>query len=236
LPVPALPSRASPRRQCLCRQCSFEHAARTLPCVQRRPLTLLALGLEEPFPFRPTADVLCRLAGTDMTAPTLMPATACSRVARNTLLARCASSRLTRLARTALTLPGLGGVPLSAQNASSRTGARPRILSRPVHLGLAHMPETRVFAHPFARLPPRGPVKDPSAPTELGQIPTRQPCDFEPSLTRDASGQLMHSTLSKTSTRTPRGYRLTRGLSVWPSASRRRPRFGRWPSSRVRRC
>jgi hypothetical protein len=27
-------------------------------------------------------------------------------------------------------------------------------------------------AHPFAQLSPRGPVKSPSVPTELGQIPT----------------------------------------------------------------
>jgi hypothetical protein len=84
-----------------------------------------------------------------------------------------------------------------------------------------------VSAHPFTRLSPRGPVKDPSVATELGQIPILESCDFEPSLTRDASGQLMHPTLSKTSTRTPRGYRLTQGLSMRPSASRRGPRFGR---------
>ena len=108
-----------------------------------------------------------------------------------------------------------------------------------MHLGLALPPETRRYPHPFTRLSPRGPVKDPSAPTELGQIPT---LDFpattsqatslqsglEPSLTRDASGQLMHPTLSKTSTRAPRDYRLTQGLSMRPSASRRWPRFGRW--------
>jgi hypothetical protein len=46
------------------RHYSFEHAARALPHVQRRPPTLRALGLEEPFPFRPTSDVLCRLIGT----------------------------------------------------------------------------------------------------------------------------------------------------------------------------
>jgi hypothetical protein len=28
-------------------------------------------------------------------------------------------------------------------------------------------------AHPFAQISPRGPVKSPSVPTELGQIPTR---------------------------------------------------------------
>lgn len=87
-------------------------------------------------------------------------------------------------------------------------------------------PETKHAAHPFTRLSPRGPVKDPSAPTELGQIPTlhtrlNEQDGFEPSLTRDASGQLMHPTLSKTSTRTPRDYRLTQGLSMRLSASRR---------------
>jgi hypothetical protein len=37
----------------------------------------------------------------------------------------------------------------------------------------------------------------------------------------------MHPTLSKTSTRAPRSYRLTQGLSKRPHASRRWPRFGR---------
>jgi hypothetical protein len=58
----------------LVRHCSFEHAMRTLPRAQRRPPTLRALGLEEPFPFRPTSDVLCRLIGTAATAPTIAPA------------------------------------------------------------------------------------------------------------------------------------------------------------------
>jgi len=236
LPVSALPSRASPRRQCLCRHCTFEHAARALPRAQRRPPTLLARELEEPFPFRPTTDVLCRLAGTNPVAPTTAPATALQPRGPKHASNPLHHSGLTRSARAALALLGLGGVPPSAQNASSRTGAQPRILSRPAHLGLADFARNEVSAHPFARLSPRGPVKDPSVPTELGQVPTRSPCGFEPSLTRDASGQLMHPTLSKTSTRTPRGYRLTQGLSMWPSASRRWPRFGRWPGSRVRRC
>jgi hypothetical protein len=56
------------------RHCSFEHATRALPRVRRRLPTLRALGLEEPFPFRPTSDVLCRLAGTVATTPTVTPA------------------------------------------------------------------------------------------------------------------------------------------------------------------
>jgi hypothetical protein len=37
---------------------------------------------------------------------------------------------------------------------------------------LALPPETKSHTHPFTRLSPRGPIKDPSVPTELGQIPT----------------------------------------------------------------
>lgn len=124
MPVSALPSRASPRRQCLCTHCSFEHAARALPRVQRRPPTLLALGLEEPFPFRPTADVLCRLVGTNAMTPTSCQLPHRSRVIHAYAMNPLRRGRFTHSARTALALPGLGGVPPSAQNASSRTGAR----------------------------------------------------------------------------------------------------------------
>jgi hypothetical protein len=100
-----------------------------------------------------------------------------------------------------------------------------------MHLGLTLPSETKRYPHPFTRLSPRGPVQDPSARHRARSDPD----SFEPSLTRNASGQLMHLTLSKTSTRAPRGYRLAQGLSMRPHASRRWPRFGRWPRLRVRR-
>jgi len=73
--------------------------------------------------------------------------------------------------------------------------------------------------------------QEPLGPHRASSDPDSRPDGFEPSPTTDASGQLVHPTLSKTSTRTPRGYRLARGSSMRPVASRRWPRSG-WLSRR----
>jgi hypothetical protein len=116
LPGRALASTAFPG-------CFVKHAARTLPPVQRRPLTLLALGLEEPFPFRPTSDALCRHTDTVATAPTVAPATDSVSTSPKQASNQLPHCRLTDAARTALAPPGLGGALLTAQNVSNRTGA-----------------------------------------------------------------------------------------------------------------
>jgi hypothetical protein len=116
LPGRALASTAFPG-------CFVKHAARTLPPVQRRPLTLLALGLEEPFPFRPTSDALCRHTGTVATAPTIAPATDSVSTGPKQASNQHPHCRLTAAARTALAPLGLGEALLTAQNVSNRTGA-----------------------------------------------------------------------------------------------------------------
>jgi hypothetical protein len=214
--------------QCHCRPNSLEHAARALPRVRRRPPTLRALELEEPFPIRPTADVLCRLGDTGAMTPTISSATAPFRLRlERAFRARSVHTRLDHLGQGCATSPRVRGC--GAHNPERLESYRSRLshLNRPMHLGLALPPETRHSTHPFARLLPRGCVNNPSATTELDQIPTRAPCGLEPSLARDASGQLVHPTLSKKSTRAPRGYRLARSSSMRLCASRREPRFGR---------
>jgi hypothetical protein len=74
-------------------------------------------------------------------------------------------------------------------------------------------PETP--AHLFARPTPRRAVKGASAPAELDQPVTRTLRPERPPA-RDASSQLVHSTLSKTSTRTACGYRPAQGLPMRP--------------------
>lgn len=88
--------------------------------MQRLPLTLLALELEEPFPYRPTSDALCRRTGTIAAAPTVALACDGAWAGLEASPLRC---RLTAAARAVLALPGLGGALLTAQNVSNRTGA-----------------------------------------------------------------------------------------------------------------
>jgi hypothetical protein len=74
---------------------------------------------------------------------------------------------------------------------------------------------------------PARPRQRPLGPHRTRSVSGSPPGGFEPVPTKDASGQLVHPTLSKTSTRTPRGYRLARSSSMRPIASRLWPRFGR---------
>jgi hypothetical protein len=79
--------------------------------------------------------------------------------------------------------------------------------------GVSTRPETP--AHPFARPTPRRLRQ-----RRLGSSPARLPAVriLRPArpAARDASGQLVHSTLSKTSTRAACGYRPARGWSMRP--------------------
>ena len=199
--------------------------------MQRRPPTLRALGLEEPFPFRPTSDVLCRLIGTAATAPTIAPADTLRLHQLEASLEPGSPQRLDRLGQDCATAPRIRG---SAAHSPERLGLyRSQLMTQSAEAprsGVAARNEALPTSfHPAISARPRqGP---------LGRHRARSdPDSCEPSLTRDASGQLMHPTLSKTSTRAPRSYRLTQGLSMRPHASRRWPRFGRWPRPWVRRC
>jgi hypothetical protein len=145
LSVRASPSRASPRRQCLCRQCSFEHAARALPRVQRRPPTLLALELEEPFPFRPTADVLCRLVGTSRDGSNHHPSCRTAAAWLETRFSPAALQPLDRLGPDCADAPRVRrSAALSPERLESYRSP-PRILGQPSSLGLTNLSETRAL-------------------------------------------------------------------------------------------
>jgi hypothetical protein len=88
-------------------------------------------------------------------------------------------------------------------------------------------PESKSLAHPFAPAISATPRQGRLGPHRARSDPDSRPDGFEPSPTRGASGQLLHPTLSKMSTRAPRGYRLARSSSMRPVASRHWPRFGR---------
>lgn len=103
----------------------------------------------------------------------------------------------------------------------------------PFHSAISARPRQGLLGTHQARSDPDSPLPrdflaSNSIASDFINLRFHQQGGFEPSLTRDVSGQLMHPTLSKTSTRAPRDYRLTQGLSMRPSASRRWPRFGRW--------
>jgi len=117
---------------------------------------------------------------------------------------------LTCSARTALTLLGLEAAPLTAQNASSRTRPHGNPQVETPRPGVSTRPETP--AHPFARPAPRRP-RQRRLGSDRARLPVARILRPELPATRDASGQPVHSTLSKTSTRTARGYRPALG---WP--------------------
>ena len=83
--------------------------------------------LEEPLPFRPTADVLCRQKSTIgwFPPPNSWPWGRALRIARSET--QVAAPGLTFPARAALTRLRLGGSLLTAQNASSRARPHERI-------------------------------------------------------------------------------------------------------------
>lgn len=109
----------------------------------------------------------------------------------------------------------------------------PRMIPRAGALRSGVATGVRTPAHPFAPLAPRHRVNGASAPTELDQPDTLEPCDSWAPLDRDASGQLVHSTFSKTSTRTTCGCQLARKLADEALTSRCLPHFDRRPLERV---
>jgi hypothetical protein len=202
------------------------HAACALPRVQRRPLTLRALGLEEPFPFRPTSDVLCRHTGTATAAPTTAPATSRGSTSSEPGSVPASSRSLDRCDQDCASAPRVrGNAALSPERLESY---RSQLMTQSaVRTSLWRCHPSQGVRTPFRSAISARPRQEPLGPHQARSDPDSLPCGFEPSLTRDASGQLMHPTLSKTSTRAPCSYRLTQGLSMRPHASRRWPRFGR---------
>jgi hypothetical protein len=138
-----------------------------------------------------------------------------------------ASSRwLTRLARTALTPPGLEAARRLVQNASSRAGPD-AFRHRETRLARV-LPQIETRHTPFSSATPARPRQEPLGHHRARISTAAHSEDHTSLLTRDASSQLVHLTLSKTSTRAPRDDRPARGQPMEPPASRPRSRFGRW--------
>lgn len=196
-------------------------------------LTRGSSRLEEPLPFRPTADVLCRRRDTIEAVPAarqLVPIHGPRDLPRQTTR---------RKAEVDLTGQDCAGAPWVRRHAalsperleSCRT---PRMIPRADALCSGVATRARAITHPFAPLAPRHRVNSASAPTGLDQPDTREPCDPWAPPARDASSQLVHSTFSKTSTRTRCGCQLARKRADEAFTSRRLPRFGWVPLRRVR--
>jgi hypothetical protein len=139
----------------------------TLPWRRPRSLTLLALELEEPFPHRPTSDVLCRRTGTATKVPPLVAADTESGLEAEAPIPRSlidpsgqGGAGTPRVRRSTAFRPGRlesYRSPLMTQQADTfRSGVATQV---------------GTTAHPFARLPPRRPVKGTPVTTELGQTP-----------------------------------------------------------------
>jgi hypothetical protein len=139
----------------------------TLPWRRPRSLTLLALELEEPFPHRPTSDVLCRRTGTTTKVPRLV----------------AAASKPGLKAEAPIVGPlidpsdqGGADAPRFGRSAAFRPGhlesyRNPLMTQRADAFRSGVATQVGTTAHPFARLPPRRPVKGPSVSTELDQTP-----------------------------------------------------------------
>jgi len=166
-----------------------------------RPLTLLAIELEEPRSHCPTSDVLCRLVGTVGTVP----------AARKWPERKQASGRI----RLGQVCAGESGISENAErqprtsqvvldptetcSASQYTPFKQWSLIRsdrtPVRSAIPAKPHQRLLVCHRARLTSDGAGSD----------------DPEPWPAKDASSQLVHPTLSKKSTRVPRDGRPLRG-------------------------
>lgn len=189
--------------------------------------------LEEPLPFRPTADALCRRGGTIKAVP----------AARQLIPTRVSRESPKRTTRRQVEVDLFGqdcaGAPWVRRYAALsperlESCQTPRMAPRTDALCSGVATRVKALTHPFAPLAPRHRVNDASAPTELGQPDTRKSCDSWAPPARDASSQLVHSTFSKTSTRTTCGYQLARERADEALTSRRLPHFGWFPWERVR--
>jgi hypothetical protein len=172
-----------------------------------RLLTLLAFRLEEPYPCHPTADILCRLTGT------------VERLQRSTAGHNVRFAYETPAATLLIDLFGQGCACAAWFRSNAAHSPErlepcqtpqetPRVETpRP---GVSTRPETP--AHPFARPTPRRPRQERLG-SNRARLPVSRALRPEVPAARDASGQLVHSTLSKTSTRTACGYRPAQG---WP--------------------